>query len=95
MRLEAEFFLALKPSLQCHKTYVKEGFPDKVTGLWAFEGQMPYQKYQGPPIVVRWIIITGSKSLKKGQKIVEKSHKFGLKSLFQKKIWLDQFEIYQ
>ena len=46
-------FLALKPSLQCHKTYVKEGFPDKVTGLWAFEGQMPYQKVQGSPIVVR------------------------------------------
>ena len=55
MRLEAEFFLALKPSLQCHQTFVKVGFPDKVTGLRAFEGQMPYQKYQGPPIVVRWI----------------------------------------
>ena len=25
----------------------------KMTGLWAFEVQMPYQKYQGPPIVVR------------------------------------------
>ena len=39
--------------------FVKVGFPDKMTGLWAFEGQMPYQKYQGPPIVVRlqsWII---------------------------------------
>ena len=53
MRLEAEFFLALKPSLQCHQTFVKVGFPDKVTGLWAFERQMPFQKYQGPPIVVR------------------------------------------
>ena len=27
-----------------------------MTGLWAFEVQMPYQKYQGPPIVVKWII---------------------------------------
>ena len=53
LRLEAEFFLALKPSLQCHQTFVKVGFPDRITGLWAFEGQMPYQKYQGPPIVVR------------------------------------------
>ena len=25
-----------------------------MTGLWAFEVQVPYQKYQGPPIVVRW-----------------------------------------
>ena len=25
-----------------------------MTGLWAFETQMPFQKYQGPPIVVRW-----------------------------------------
>ena len=25
-----------------------------MTGLWAIEVQMPYQKYQGPPIVVRW-----------------------------------------
>ena len=24
-----------------------------MTGLWAFEVQVPYQKYQGPPIVVR------------------------------------------
>ena len=24
-----------------------------MTGLWAFETQMPFQKYQGPPIVVR------------------------------------------
>ena len=24
-----------------------------MTGLWAFETQLPYQKYQGPPIVVR------------------------------------------
>ena len=24
-----------------------------MTGLWAFEVQLPYQKYQGPPIVVR------------------------------------------
>ena len=30
---EAEFFLALKPSLQCHQTFVKVAFPDKVTGL--------------------------------------------------------------
>ena len=32
---------------------IKVGFPDKMTGLWAFEVQMPYQKYQGPPTVVR------------------------------------------
>ena len=25
-----------------------------MTGLWAFEVQMPYQKYQEPPIVVRY-----------------------------------------
>ena len=31
----------------------KARFSDKVTGLWAFETQMPFQKYQGPPIVVR------------------------------------------
>ena len=24
-----------------------------MTGLWAFEVQLPYQKYQGPAIVVR------------------------------------------
>ena len=47
------FFLALKPSLQCHLTFVKVGFPDKVTDLWAFEVQIPHQKHQGPPIVVR------------------------------------------
>ena len=23
-----------------------------MTGLWAFEVQLPYQKYQGPPIIV-------------------------------------------
>ena len=45
--------MALKPSLQCHKTFVEVGFPDKVTGLRAFETHLPYQKYQGPPIVVR------------------------------------------
>ena len=33
--------------------FVKVGFLDKVTGLWAFEGHLPFQKYQGPPIVVR------------------------------------------
>ena len=33
---------------------VKVGFPDKVAGLWAFDTQMPFQKYQGPPIVVRY-----------------------------------------
>ena len=26
-----------------------------MTGLWAFETQMPFQKYQGPPIVVRLV----------------------------------------
>ena len=25
------------------------------TGFWAFEEQMPYQKYQRPPILVRFI----------------------------------------
>ena len=25
-----------------------------MTGLWAFEEHLAYQKYQGPPIVVRW-----------------------------------------
>ena len=29
-----------------------------MTGLWAFETQMPFQKYQGPPIVVRYVPIT-------------------------------------
>ena len=28
-----------------------------MTGLWAFEGQMPYQNYQGPPIVVRYQMV--------------------------------------
>ena len=27
-----------------------------MTGLRAFEGQMPFQKYQGPPIVVRCLL---------------------------------------
>ena len=54
--------MALKPSLQYHQTFVKVGFPDKVTGLWAFEGQIPYQKFQGPPIKV-------SKSRKQNTKI--------------------------
>ena len=42
-----------------------------------------------------WIITEGSKSLKKSQKTLKKSHKFGLKSVFQKKNCLGQFEIYQ
>ena len=29
-----------------------------MTGLWAFEGHLPYQKYQGPPIVVRFVLMT-------------------------------------
>ena len=37
--------------------FVKVAFPDKVTGLWAFEVRMPYQKYQGPAIVVRCVCI--------------------------------------
>ena len=49
------FFLALKPSLFCHYTFVKVGFHDKVAGFWAFEEQMPYQKYQRPPISVRCV----------------------------------------
>ena len=36
---------------------VKVGFPDKVTGLWAFERQMPFQKYQGSAIVVRYELL--------------------------------------
>ena len=40
LRLEDDFFGALKPSLQCHQTLIKVGFHDKVPGLWAFEGQM-------------------------------------------------------
>ena len=55
MRLEADFFLALKPSLFCHQTFVKVGFHDKGTGFGAFEEQMPYQKYQQPPILVKYI----------------------------------------
>ena len=27
-----------------------------MTGLWAFEEQIPYQKYQGPPIVVSKVV---------------------------------------
>ena len=42
-------FWALKPSLQCHQTFVKVGFHDKV-----HEGHLPYQKYQLPPILVRF-----------------------------------------
>ena len=38
--------------------FVKVGFHDKVTGLCAFEEQIPYQKYQGPTIVVRLQIAT-------------------------------------
>ena len=30
---------------------------DKVTGLRAFEEHLPYQKYQGPPIVVRYVCL--------------------------------------
>ena len=57
LRLEAELFLALKPSPICQLTFVKVWFPDKVTGLWAFETQMPFQKYQGSAIVVRFVHI--------------------------------------
>ena len=35
-------------------TFVKVGFYDKETGFLAFEVQMPYQKYQQPPILVRF-----------------------------------------
>ena len=48
---------------------VKVGFHDKVPGLWAFEAQMPFQKYQRPPIVFRWclkdLIILGKLMLSK------------------------------
>ena len=37
IKLRLKFFLALKPSPICQKTFVKVAFPDKVTGLWAFE----------------------------------------------------------
>ena len=33
LKLEADFFLAIKPSLQCHQTFVKLGFSYKVTGM--------------------------------------------------------------
>ena len=39
---------------QMSLNFCKVGFPDKLTGLWAFEEHLSYQKYQGPPIVVRW-----------------------------------------
>ena len=45
--------MALKPSPRCHETFVTVEFHDKVPGFLAFEVQMPYQKYQQPPIVVR------------------------------------------
>ena len=35
----------------------KLGFPDKMTSLWAFELQLSYQKYQGPPIVVGYVCL--------------------------------------
>ena len=41
-----------KSSQKCHLTFVKVRILDKVIGLWAFEVQTLYQKYQGPPIVV-------------------------------------------
>ena len=44
LRLEADFLGALKPSPRYHETSVKVRFLDKVTGLWAFEGQMSDQK---------------------------------------------------
>ena len=34
---------------------VKVAFFDKVTGSWAFEAQIPFQKYQQAPIVFRWL----------------------------------------
>ena len=36
-----------------YQTFVKVEFYGKVTGFWALEAHVPFQKYQGPPIVVR------------------------------------------
>jgi hypothetical protein len=35
-----------------------------MTGLWAFETQLPYQKYQGPSIVVRCMTSTAATDTK-------------------------------
>ena len=35
--------------------FVKVGFHDEVSGFWAFKVQMPYEKYQPTPILVRFI----------------------------------------
>ena len=37
---------------------------NKVTGLRAFEEHLPYQKYQGPPIVVRYVCLELQQQLK-------------------------------
>ena len=50
--------MALKPCLFCHQIFVKLKFHDKVTGFWAFEGHLPYQKYHRPPIAVRYPLIS-------------------------------------
>ena len=49
------FFMILKHSLFSHQTFVKVQFYDKGPGFWAFEEHLPYQKYQRPPILVRYI----------------------------------------
>ena len=53
LRLEADFVGLWNLPRDVLKLFVKVWFHDKVTGLWAFEVPLPYQKYQRPPIVVR------------------------------------------
>ena len=48
--IKANILLFLLSQIATKGTYL---LSDKVTGLRAFEGHLPYQKYQGPPIVVR------------------------------------------
>ena len=56
LKYDLIFFWGLL-SLFWHETFVKLGFYDKVTGLWAFEVQMPCQKYTSRPILVRLFIL--------------------------------------
>jgi hypothetical protein len=53
LRLEADFFFGFKTFPDMLLNFCKSRIYDKVTGLRAFEGQLPYQKYRRPPIVVR------------------------------------------
>ena len=51
LKLVTDFF-GFKTFPPMSLNFCKVGFPDKVTGLWAFEEHLSYQKYQGPPRVV-------------------------------------------